>query len=104
MSLTPEYGEEELVSGREQRITDRSETPPSPEPGTEPEVKELETEDRELRYLDPETNEAHAPGQVCPRCHTVITPDQDVRRLPDGHWIHEVCPPKVRYTPSSASS
>ena len=37
-------------------------------------------------------NEAHAPGNVCPRCGTVITPGQDVRRRADGKWIHEVCP------------
>jgi hypothetical protein len=101
MSLTPEYGEEELESLREQRISDRSEAPPSPEPGTETEVKERETEDRELWDLDPEGNEARAPGQVCERCKTVITASQDARRLPDGHWVHEVCPPKSRYTPSS---
>ena len=37
-------------------------------------------------------NEAHAPGNVCPRCGTVITPGQDVRRRADGQWIHEICP------------
>src|SRR5215471_6649992 len=30
-------------------------------------------------------NEAHAPGNVCPRCGTVITPGQDVRRRADGN-------------------
>ena len=49
-------------------------------------------EGRELNYLDPESNEAHAAGQVCERCGTVITASQDVRLLPDGHWMHEVCP------------
>ena len=37
-------------------------------------------------------NAAHAPGNVCELCHSVIDADQDVRRLPDGNWIHEACP------------
>jgi hypothetical protein len=41
-------------------------------------------------------NEAHAAGLVCARCQTVITASQDVRRLPEGQWVHEVCPPDLR--------
>jgi hypothetical protein len=37
-------------------------------------------------------HEAHAPGEVCPRCGTVIVAGQDVRRRADGRWVHEVCP------------
>jgi hypothetical protein len=96
MSMTPEYGEEEAVSLREQRITRRSEAPLPPGSSTEQAAEDLEMEDRELLYLDPEGNEAHAPGEVCERCKTVITAGQDARRLPDGHWVHEVCPPKSR--------
>jgi hypothetical protein len=96
MSMTPEYGEEELVSLREERITSRADAPLSHQFGTEAEVADLEREDRELRYLDPEANEAHAAGQICGKCKSVITAAQDARRLPDGHWVHEVCPPKPR--------
>jgi hypothetical protein len=42
--------------------------------------------------MDAEDNELHAPGQVCERCGQTITEGQDVRRLPDGHFVHEVCP------------
>jgi len=47
-------------------------------------------------------NEAHAPGNVCPRCGTVITPGQDVRRRADGNWIHEICPAVAPGTITSA--
>ena len=43
-------------------------------------------------YLNPEDNEAHAPGQVCARCGAVITAGQDVRLQADNRWVHEVCP------------
>jgi hypothetical protein len=39
-------------------------------------------------------HEAHAPGKTCERCGSVITAGHDARRLPDGHWVHEVCPPR----------
>ena len=58
----------------------------------ERELYEHEETERELNYLDPEDNELHAAGQVCSRCGTVISATQDVRLLPDGHWVHEVCP------------
>jgi hypothetical protein len=58
----------------------------------ETEMKARDREDRELAYLDPEDNEAHAPGQVCERCGAVITASQDVRLRADGRWVHEVCP------------
>ena len=37
-------------------------------------------------------HEAHAPGKVCERCGKAITTGQDVRRRPDGEWVHEICP------------
>jgi hypothetical protein len=87
MTMPPEYSEEDRM--RQQSGQDvpeeRLDTP-------EREVREHDREDREVDYLDPEGNEAHAPGQVCPRCGTVITAGQDARRLPDGRWVHEVCP------------
>lgn len=58
----------------------------------ERELYEHEAGERDVGRLDPEDNELHAPGQVCERCGTVINATQEVRRLPDGHWVHEVCP------------
>jgi hypothetical protein len=58
----------------------------------EQELYEHEAGAREVNRLDPEDNELHAPGQECERCGTVINATQEVRRLPDGHWVHEVCP------------
>jgi hypothetical protein len=54
-------------------------TPEYGEDAPEREIKEHDREDRELEYLDPEDNEAHAPGQVCVRCGAVITAGQDAR-------------------------
>jgi hypothetical protein len=89
MSLTPEYGEEERLRQQQRR----EERPAHGREGVaEDEIREHEREDLEVDYLDPESNEAHAAGQVCERCGQVITASQDVRRLPDGHWQHEVCP------------
>jgi hypothetical protein len=86
MSVEPEYGkEEEIRLDRELKEHPRDEL--------EHEVKDRELEEEALLYLNPEDNEAHAPGKVCPRCGTVITAVQDARRLPDGQWAHEVCPP-----------
>jgi hypothetical protein len=58
----------------------------------EREIYEHDRADRKVEYLEPEDNEAHASGKVCERCGAVITASEDVRLLPDGHWIHEVCP------------
>ena len=90
MTVPPEYSEEELL--REQYGGAR---PAGREAEGEREIREHDREDREVEYLDPEDNEAHAPAQVCPRCGTVITAGQDARRLPDGRWVHEVCPPDL---------
>jgi hypothetical protein len=87
MTIGPEYGEEENWELREKRVP-----PHDGEDEGEREIQEHAREGRELNYLDPESNEAHAAGQVCERCGTVITASQDVRLLPDGHWMHEVCP------------
>jgi methionyl-tRNA synthetase len=86
----PEYGEE---------LWERPQAPPTINEEEERELYDGERElyeheagEREINRLDPEDNELHAPGQVCERCHTVISAMQEVRRLPDGHWVHEVCP------------
>ena len=95
MTMPPEYSEEErmrqqseLMQRSEGVLPDREDTP-------EHEIEERDREEREVEYLDPEDNEAHAPGQVCARCGRVITANQDARRRPDGQWIHEVCPPDL---------
>jgi len=94
MTIQPEYGEEERMRQQSEDLWQQSEgvLPQDREDSPEGEIAEREREDRELQYLDPEANEAHAPGQVCARCGTVITASQDVRRRPDGRWVHEVCP------------
>ena len=102
MSITPEYGEEERMrqqQEREKRQSDSVAPPDRPDPG-EREIQEHDREERELVFLEPEDNEAHAPGQVCERCGAVITASQDVRLLPDGHWMHEVCPPALGGLPA----
>jgi hypothetical protein len=96
MSLTPEYGEEGLL-GRDAAGVER---PPSrllpdeeqEEGELEREVGDREREERELLRLDPEDNELHAAGQVCERCGRVIAPAEDVQRLANGHFVHQVCP------------
>jgi hypothetical protein len=86
----PDYGQEQWEH-------------PAPPPGElveeqrelydpERELYEHEAGERDVDRLDPEDNELHAPGQVCERCGAVINATQDVRLLPDGHWVHEVCP------------
>ena len=92
MSLTPEYGEEQLL-GRDEAGVEQARTGVRPEQdGPEQELHEEERESRERRWMDAEDNELHAAGQVCERCGQTITGGQDVRRLPDGHFVHEVCP------------
>lgn len=89
MTITPEFGEEERLSQEEAKLKRQSE---GLRPQEERELEEQHRAERESTYLDPEDNEAHAPGKVCERCGAVITASQDARRLPDGNWIHEVCP------------
>ncbi len=78
------YGEEERQF-RGVPSQDREDAP-------EREIEERAREERELEHLEPEDNEAHAPGKVCERCGAVITAGEDARLRADGHWIHEVCP------------
>lgn len=94
MSITPEYGEEERMNQQEETENEQSEglLARDGEDLGEREINERDREEREAVFLQPEDNEAHAPGQVCERCGAIITASQDVRLLPDGHWIHEVCP------------
>jgi hypothetical protein len=93
MSLTPEYGEEEILDLDEAALRRKSSAhSPGVDYVGEQEVQERMLEDRELVGIDPEDNELHAAGQVCERCEQVITASQDVRRLVDGHFVHEVCP------------
>jgi len=94
ITMIPEYGDEELIGRQSERLKDQSEDilPQDREDAPERELEEHEREDRELEYLNPEDNEAHAPGQVCARCWAIITAGQDVRLQADGRWVHEVCP------------
>jgi hypothetical protein len=94
MTITPEFGEEERMNQQEARVKELSEgvRPQDHEDMEEREIEEQGRAERESVYLEPEDNEAHAPGKVCELCGAVITATQDVRRLPDGNWIHEVCP------------
>ena len=55
-------------------------------------MKDRDLDDRELAYLNPEDNEAHAPGRVCARCGAVITARQDARLGAGDRWVHEECP------------
>jgi hypothetical protein len=91
MTIQPEYGEEERMRQQQSNAL----RPDDQGYLVEREIQEHDREDREVEYLDAEDNEAHAPGQVCERCGKVITAREDVRRLPDGHWMHEVCPPDL---------
>jgi len=97
MSLTPEFAEEELMRQQSERLREQSEggLPQDREDAPEREIGERDREDREVEYLDPADNEAHAPGQVCARCGAVITAGQDVRLRADGQWVHELCPPSL---------
>ena len=94
MAMTPEYGWEKLNTQESERLREQSEglLPDEREDAPERVVEERELEDRELGYLDPDDNEAHAAGQVCGRCGTVILARQDVRLREDGRWVHEECP------------
>jgi hypothetical protein len=55
-------------------------------------MHEMDVDASMRSHIEPEDNELHAAGQVCARCSTVITAGQDVRRQPDGQFVHEVCP------------
>jgi hypothetical protein len=94
ITMIPEYGDEELIGRQSERVREQSEgiLPDDREDAPEREIEEHDREDQELEYLDPEDNEAHAPGQVCARCGAVITAGQDARLRADGRWVHEVCP------------
>jgi hypothetical protein len=89
MTMTPEYGEEERMQLQRERERDPQ---PDRDHVAEREIEEHDREDREATLLDPESNEAHATGQICARCGEVITASQDARLRPDGRWMHEVCP------------
>ncbi len=97
MTLTPEYGEEERMRQQSEGLMQQSEgvLPQDREDAPEREIEEHDREDRELAYLDPEDNEARAPGRVCARCGAVMTAGQDARLREDGRWVHEVCPPDL---------
>jgi hypothetical protein len=96
MAIVSEYGDERLLSDREEHAEEREErydgALPPWEDRVEREVEEHGQRERELLYLEPEANEARAPGEVCERCGSVMTAGEDARLLVDGHWMHEVCP------------
>ena len=106
MSMTPEYGEEERMTMQSERLRQQSEgvLPQDREDAPEREIMEHDREDREVEYLDPESNEAHAPGQVCGRCGAVITAGQDARLRADGRWVHEVCPVNLGALPEQSTA
>ena len=87
MTIQPEYGEEKRM---EQQSA--GPIPPGHADRAGREGDEHAREEAEAEYLDPSGNEAHAPGETCERCGAVLTASQDARRLPDGHWVHEICP------------
>jgi hypothetical protein len=90
MTVRPDFGPE---YGDEERKRFEAEGPPEPQVAEEEgELYDREREDEEVNFLDSESNEAHATGQVCERCGQVITALQEVRRRPDGRWVHEECP------------
>ena len=102
MSTTSEYGEEGMVQAQEAEVEQSAGgAGPTYEHLLQPGKQERAEEEHEIAYLDAESNEAHAPAdQVCEYCGAEIAPTADARRLPDGRWIHEVCPPPGRETPA----
>jgi hypothetical protein len=107
MSLTPEYGDEERMRQQSEGLREQSEDilPQDREDAPEREIAEHDREDRELAYLDPEDQEAHAPaGQICARCGQVMTAEQDARLRADGRWVHEVCPPAPGQPPQQSDA
>jgi hypothetical protein len=106
MTMMPEYGEQERMRQQSERLRQHSEgaLPQDREDLPEREIAEHDREDREVEYLDPEDNEAHAPGQVCGRCGAVITAGQDARLRADGRWVHEVCPVDLGEPPDESTA
>jgi hypothetical protein len=106
MTIMPEYGDEEIMRQQPERLRRQSEgvPPQDREDAPEREIVEHDREDREVEYLDPEANEAHAPGQVCGRCGAVITAGQDARLRADGRWVHEVCPIDLGKVPDESTA
>jgi len=46
------------------------------------------------RDAEIESNELHvATGEKCKHCGQVIAPNSDVRKMPKGGYVHELCPP-----------
>jgi hypothetical protein len=89
----PEYGDEGLFSNHEEHVEEGADgVLPRLEDRKEQEIEARRREEHELWHVEPGANEAHASGQVCERCGSVITAKQDARLLPDGRWTHEVCP------------
>ena len=91
MTVRPDFGSE--YGDEERQRLEEHDIPGPTEAEEEREFRERERQDEEVELLDPESNEAHAPGQVCERCGQTITEGQDARRRLDGQWVHEECPP-----------
>ena len=98
----PEYGEEDRLQRQPGRLRQQPEggEPPDREDAPEREIGQHDRQGREVQYLDPEDNEAHAAGRTCERCGAVITADQNARRLAGGVWAHELCPKVVGGQPT----
>jgi hypothetical protein len=90
MTVRPDFGSE--YGDEERKRFEEHDVPGPTEAEEEREVQERERQDEEAEFIDAESNEAHAAGQVCERCGQVISALQDVRRRPDGQWAHEECP------------
>ena len=90
MTVRPDFGSE--YGDEERKRFEEHDVPGPTEAEEEREFQERERQDEEVEFLDPESNEAHAAGQVCERCKQVITAVQDARRRPDGQWVHDECP------------
>jgi hypothetical protein len=98
MTVSPEYSEEERM-----RQQSQGRRPPGRADLGEREIQEHDRAERDLEHLEPDDNEAHAPGQVCARCGAVISGSDDVRRLPNSRWMHEVCPPDLGGRPAAGT-
>jgi hypothetical protein len=105
MTETPEYGEERRLRQQSESLREQSEgvLPEDRDDAPDREIQERDRQDREPEYLNPEENEARAPGQLCARCGAVITAGQDARLRADGRWVHEVCPPDPGTAPTQST-
>jgi hypothetical protein len=88
MTTPPNFGGRAIEEGLDEDLG-----APRPEHSKEADQDHERGEQVHTEYTrEWESNEAHAPGQLCARCGVQISPGQDVRRRADGTWVHEICP------------